>query len=251
MPKHNVAIIIIAIVIVTGASLTVLSSNQDKTFKQIALTDSQSTSHIVSSSVVRSGVSNTVSSKSSSISSASIQSAATSSTSVSVNQSSLSNQSLPSSVEIPASSSQSYASNLVIVTSSAQPTPTLVPPTPVPTQVQTPTPIAVPTPTPIPTVFRNGGASVTVSYDAPGGIINSLQVQMDILNDTIVSVTTQGNASDSISRTYISNFIANYKPYVVNKPLAELSVPTRLAGASLTSASFNTAITAIQNQTRQ
>jgi hypothetical protein len=126
----------------------------------------------------------------------------------------------------------------------AQPTPSPTP-TPAPTPAPTPSPTPPP-PAPTPTyVYKDGTYSAVGTFTAPG-VTNHLNVSITISKDVVTSSTvTVPAGTDPTSKNYDNNFIANYKPYVTGKPLANLNL-SKIAAASLTPNGFNDALAQIR-----
>jgi hypothetical protein len=110
----------------------------------------------------------------------------------------------------------------------------------------TPTPAPSPTPAPAPTyVYKDGSYSAVGTFTAPG-VTNHLNVSITISKDAIIDATVTFPAgTDPTSKNWDNKFIANYKPFVIGKPLANLSL-SKVASASLTPNGFNDALSQIR-----
>lgn len=136
---------------------------------------------------------------------------------------------------------------------SATPTPTPTVATPAPPPASGPAPTATPKPVvaatqvPAPTPrYRNGTYAATGTYGTPGGS-ESIGVSLTVSGDVITAANVTGNAHDHTARSYQQQFISNYQPYVVGKPLSSLNLG-KISGSSLTPQGFNTATGQIRSQ---
>jgi hypothetical protein len=127
------------------------------------------------------------------------------------------------------------------------PTPIVVPVSAAAVPVITsPGPTPAPTPAPPSYVYTDGNYSAIGTFTAPG-VTNHLNVSLTISKDVITdSTVTIPNGTDPTSKNYDNNFIANYKPYVTGKPLANLNL-SKVSSASLTPNGFNNALTQIRS----
>ena len=92
--------------------------------------------------------------------------------------------------------------------------------------------------------YKDGTYTQTGRYVSPGGA-ESIDVSVTIADNIITSAEVKGNASRGDAKAYQSDFIAGYKSSVVGKEVDSVSL-SRVAGASLTSNGFNTALDAIK-----
>ena len=92
--------------------------------------------------------------------------------------------------------------------------------------------------------YKDGTYTEKGRYVSPGGA-ESVDVTVTIANDIITSATVTGNASRGESKQYQAEFISGFKRAVVGKDIDEVSL-SRVAGSSLTSNGFNTAIKLIK-----
>lgn len=134
------------------------------------------------------------------------------------------------------------------------PTPkTPVPATPQPTPAPAPTPTPAPTPAPAPTptyTYRNGTYSATKSYAVPGGRTNTITTTLTIQNDTVTAVSDQHvYKAGTDSQQFVGSFEGSVSGAVVGKPIGSLS-PSRIGGASLTTAAFSSALTTIRTNAK-
>jgi uncharacterized protein with FMN-binding domain len=93
-------------------------------------------------------------------------------------------------------------------------------------------------------LYKDGTYTQSGRYISPGGA-ESIDVSVTIANNIITSAEVKGNASRGDAKAYQSDFIAGYKSSVVGKEVDSVSL-SRVAGASLTSNGFNTALDAIK-----
>lgn len=92
--------------------------------------------------------------------------------------------------------------------------------------------------------FKNGDYTATGTYSSPGGN-ESLTVALTVKDDVVTDSTVTSGATDPEAKEYQSDFISAYKTQVVGKKLADITV-SRVAGSSLTSQGFNTALQKIE-----
>lgn len=96
--------------------------------------------------------------------------------------------------------------------------------------------------------YRDGTYAATGSYSTPGGR-ESVTVKLQLSNGTITSIDATGSADGGTSRQYQSEFLDNYKSQVVGKSVNEVKL-SRVAGSSLTSSGFNSALDAIKDDAK-
>jgi uncharacterized protein with FMN-binding domain len=96
--------------------------------------------------------------------------------------------------------------------------------------------------------YKDGSYSVTTQYMSPGGLDN-LGVTLAIAKDKITSVSIQNGASDRTSANYQNRFSSGIQSAVIGQNLASLSIDV-VSGASLTSNSFNDALSQIRAQAK-
>lgn len=92
--------------------------------------------------------------------------------------------------------------------------------------------------------YTAGTYEATGSYRTPGGQESvTVSVTLSGTDGTISAIETTGTgaASGGESREYQGKFLANYKDLVVGKKVDEVSL-SRVAGSSLTSNGFNSAL---------
>lgn len=92
--------------------------------------------------------------------------------------------------------------------------------------------------------YNDGSYTATASFDTPGGP-ESVTVTVTLVDDIVKNVSTTGSATHGDSAQYQSVFLANYESYVSGKSIDDISL-SRVAGASLTSDGFNSAIAEIK-----
>ena len=94
--------------------------------------------------------------------------------------------------------------------------------------------------------FTDGTYTVDAGYQAPSGT-ESITVELTIADDTVAAVTVTGHATDREAREFQERFTTAIADEIVGQDISSLSV-TRVAGASLTSTGFNTALDEIRSQ---
>lgn len=94
--------------------------------------------------------------------------------------------------------------------------------------------------------YADGTYTAEGTYATPESI-ETVRVTVTLQSDTITSVEVVGNPQKSESREYQGEFIGGIAAEVVGRHIDELSVH-RVAGSSLTSGGFNSAIELIKQQ---
>lgn len=92
--------------------------------------------------------------------------------------------------------------------------------------------------------YTDGTYTETGVYISPGGR-ESVEVTVTLAGNVIDEVSVKADAASGDSREYQNEFISNYKKLVVGKNIDEVSL-SRVAGSSLTSNGFNSAIELIK-----
>ncbi len=95
--------------------------------------------------------------------------------------------------------------------------------------------------------YKDGTYTVTQSYSVPHGAQNSITAVVTVANGKITSVKTTDNYSDHESGMYISDFESSVSSTVTGTSLADASY-SRIGGASLTTAAFDSALDSIRSQ---
>lgn len=137
-------------------------------------------------------------------------------------------------------------------TSTTPPPRQVTTPPPVATPAPTPAPVPTPAPTPVPAIYtyRNGTYTAVRSYNVPEGETNTITVIMTLQNDKVLAVSAGHNADASNkSLQYIGRFESNVCSTVCGQSLTGLS-PSRISGASLTTAAFDQALDTIRTNAR-
>lgn len=96
------------------------------------------------------------------------------------------------------------------------------------------------------TSFKDGTYSATGTYNSPGGP-QSIGVKITLSGGVVTdsSVTEQPNDNDA--QQYQDQFVSAYRSQVVGKKITDINL-SRVAGSSLTSIGFNSAIADIEKQ---
>jgi len=92
--------------------------------------------------------------------------------------------------------------------------------------------------------YKDGTYTETGNYITPGGR-ETIKVTVTLANDIITDASVTGDATSGESKEYQSDFIGGFKKLVVGKDIDEVSL-SRVAGSSLTSNGFNTALKLIK-----
>jgi len=93
-------------------------------------------------------------------------------------------------------------------------------------------------------IYKNGTYTETGNYISPGGR-ESIEVTLTVTDDIITDASVKANAASSESKEHQDDFISGYKTLVVGKDIDEVSL-SRVAGSSLTSNGFNSALKLIK-----
>ena len=99
------------------------------------------------------------------------------------------------------------------------------------------------------TSYTSGTYSATGDFRTPGGT-QHLSVTLKVKKNKVSSVAVSGVNMDGTSLRYERQFAGKIKKAVVGKKLSTLKV-SRVAGASLTSGGFNSAVKAIRTQAKK
>ena len=94
--------------------------------------------------------------------------------------------------------------------------------------------------------YTNGTYTATASYRTPGSG-ESIKVSLTLQKGVVTSATVANSGNDRESARYQNNFAAAFKQYVVGKSISSLSL-SRVSGASLTTAGFDSAIAQIKSE---
>ncbi len=97
-------------------------------------------------------------------------------------------------------------------------------------------------------VYKDGTYTADGSYSTPESV-ETISVTVTLADDVITSVEVSGNPTKRESEQYQSQFIGGISSEVVGKNIDEISV-SRVAGSSLTSGGFNTAIAEIKSEAK-
>ena len=98
------------------------------------------------------------------------------------------------------------------------------------------------------TSFKDGTYTATGSYDSPGGK-ESIDVKLTLSGGVITSSSLTKHPNDSEAAMYQSQFESGYQSKVIGKKITDVNL-SRVAGSSLTSIGFNSAIADIEKQAR-
>lgn len=105
-------------------------------------------------------------------------------------------------------------------------------------------------PTADPTAFTAGTYEVQAQYNNPDGV-TSIKVSLSLDDDgTVTDVTVTPEATGGNGLMFQKIFAENIGAEVVGKPITEIEVD-KVAGSSLTSAGFNSAVDAVIAQAAQ
>ncbi len=96
------------------------------------------------------------------------------------------------------------------------------------------------------TNVKDGTYTASASYDTPGGV-QDIKVILIIAGGAVSDSSITQNATGREDEAYQSAFESEYKTAVVGKKISDISL-NRVAGASLTTEGFNTALLDIAKQ---
>ena len=96
--------------------------------------------------------------------------------------------------------------------------------------------------------YKDGTYTEKGKYVSPGGA-ESIDVTVTVANDIITTVTVTPNATRGEAKEHQDDFVAAFKNLVVGKNIDEVKL-SRVAGASLTSNGFNSALNLIKNDAK-
>ncbi|MDB5182611.1 MAG: hypothetical protein JWO47_395 [Candidatus Saccharibacteria bacterium] len=123
------------------------------------------------------------------------------------------------------------------------------------TDTTTPTPAATDTTTTTtPTTdtstssFKDGTYTATADYATPENTEN-IKVTVTLKDGIVTDTSAAASAISRESKEYATEFVQNYKSFVVGKSIASIKL-SRVSGSSLTSQGFNDAISQIENQAK-
>lgn len=103
-------------------------------------------------------------------------------------------------------------------------------------------------PSPSETAYKDGSYSATGTYNSPGGD-ESIDVNVTLASGTITAVSVTPHANVDEASDYQNQFVSGYKSQVVGKKISDVNL-SRVAGSSLTSIGFNSAIDKIESQAK-
>ena len=96
--------------------------------------------------------------------------------------------------------------------------------------------------------YKNGSYTATATYAAPSGT-ETIKVALTITSNNVTAAKVTSVTVDAAAATWEAKFESGISAAVVGKPIATLSVKS-VGGASLPSAGFTTALTAIKTQAK-
>lgn len=113
-----------------------------------------------------------------------------------------------------------------------------------PTDTSTQTPPAAPVTDASP--YKDGTYTATGSYQTPENV-EQVSVTLTLKGGVVTDATVTGNPRAPESRRFQSQFISNFKSFVIGKNIDTLSL-SHVSGSSLTSGGFNNAAAKIKTQ---
>lgn len=96
--------------------------------------------------------------------------------------------------------------------------------------------------------FKDGSYEAEGNYTYPGGS-ESITVQITLKDGVVTETSTDAPSDNLASEFYQKQFIKTYESKVVGKKITDIMLD-RVAGSSLTTQGFNTALEAIKAQAR-
>lgn len=97
--------------------------------------------------------------------------------------------------------------------------------------------------------LKDGTYTASTSYFVPHDGQNSVNATVVVSGGTIASVKATGNYTDGESAMYVDSFNSSVESDATGQPLASYS-PSRIGGASLTTAAFDSVLDAIRTKAR-
>jgi uncharacterized protein with FMN-binding domain len=94
--------------------------------------------------------------------------------------------------------------------------------------------------------YRDGSYTASAKYLAPSGQ-EQIDVEVRLTNDVITSLTVTPHAYDRNAARFQEQFVGKISDAVVGEDIDLLAI-NRVAGSSLTSGGFNTALAEIKDQ---
>lgn len=116
----------------------------------------------------------------------------------------------------------------------------------VPAPIETPSSTSTTTPVTLNGRYKDGTYVVNGIYNSPGGLDN-INYSITLKKDKVSNIVVTNGANDRTSKFYQNDFIASIPSVVVGKDLLNLKIGV-VSGASLTSQSFNDALSKIRTQ---
>jgi hypothetical protein len=95
------------------------------------------------------------------------------------------------------------------------------------------------------TTYKDGTYSADGSYNSPGGR-ETISVTLTVKSSVVTAVSVKTVSADATAEQYEAQFESGISAAVVGKKLGTLSV-SRVAGSSLTSQGFNSAVSTIRS----
>ena len=118
-----------------------------------------------------------------------------------------------------------------------------------PSPKPSPSPTSAPPPPPPPsTVYADGSYSAMGSYTSPGGT-ETLRVSLSIVNDIVKTLSVTSVHVDPTAAEYEARFEAGVGAIVIGRNLANANVGA-VAGSSLTSLGYNSALATIRAEAK-
>jgi uncharacterized protein with FMN-binding domain len=93
--------------------------------------------------------------------------------------------------------------------------------------------------------YTDGSYTADGSYQAPSGT-ETITVTLTLSDDAVTAVAVKGHATDPEAVEFQEKFASGIQAAVVGKKVDEINV-SRVAGSSLTSSGFNTALASIKS----
>lgn len=96
--------------------------------------------------------------------------------------------------------------------------------------------------------YKDGTYTASGGYNSPGGA-EAIGVTLTVKNDIVTASSLDTSQTTGVATQYQSQFASGYKPSVIGKKLASISL-SRVSGSSLTSNGFNNAVKAIESKAK-
>jgi uncharacterized protein with FMN-binding domain len=99
------------------------------------------------------------------------------------------------------------------------------------------------------TAYKDGTYTASTVYQAPEGHQNSVDATIMVMGGKIAAIDAKGHYTDRESSVYVDSFNGSVSSDATGQSLASYS-PSRIGGASLTTAAFDNVLDTIRSKAR-